>query len=104
MILFCIVSVLFLATTLDGAAFTMASTATIGLTEGEEPHPFNRLFWCVALALVPLTMIFIGADLNTIKTCAIITGVPIIFIMLIMIVGWVKWMINDYRNVPTEKI
>lgn len=104
MILFCIVSVLFLATTLDGAAFTMASTATIGLSSEEEPHPFNRLFWCVALALVPLTMIFIGADLNTIKTCAILTGVPIIFIMLIMIIGWVKWMIKDYRSVSSEQL
>ncbi len=104
MVLFCVVSVMFLATTLDGAAFTMASTATIGLSQNEEPHPLNRLFWCVALALVPLTMIFIGADLNTIKTCAIITGVPIIFIMLIMIVGWIKWMVKDYGNVSSEQL
>lgn len=104
MVIFCIISVLFLATTLDGAALTMASTATIGLKENEEPHPFHRLFWCVALALVPLTMIFIGADLNTIKTCAIITGVPIIFIMIIMIVGWMKWMVKDYGKASKEKI
>ena len=104
MVLFCVISVMFLATTLDGAAFTMASAATIGLSQNEEPHPFNRLFWCVALALVPLTMIFIGADLNTIKTCAILTGVPIIFIMLIMIVGWVKWMVKDYGTVSSEQL
>ena len=104
MVVFCIVSILFLATTLDGAAFTMASTATIGLKEGEEPHPFHRLFWCVALALVPLTMIFIGADINTIKTCAIITGVPIIFVMLVLIVGWVKWMTKDYGRFSADKM
>lgn len=98
MVIFSIVSILFLATTLDGAAFTMAATATKDLKENEEPHPFHRLFWCVALALVPLTMIFIGADLNTIKTCAIITGVPIIFIMIIMIYGWIKWMIKDMKE------
>ncbi len=104
MILFCVVSVLFLATTLDGAAFTMASTATPKLKENEEPHPMHRLFWCVMLALVPLTMIFIGADLNTIKTSAIITGVPIIFIMIIMIVGWLKWMFKDFSQIPADKI
>ncbi|HAK45608.1 MAG TPA: glycine/betaine ABC transporter [Spirochaeta sp.] len=104
MVAFCIMSVLFLATTLDGAAFTMASTATPGLKENEEPHPIHRLFWCIALALVPLTMIFIGADLNTIKTCAIITGVPIIFIMLVLLYGWFKWMYKDYNLIPAEKI
>ncbi|SHJ44682.1 betaine/carnitine transporter, BCCT family [Dethiosulfatibacter aminovorans DSM 17477] len=95
MIVFCIVSVLFLSTTLDGAAFTMASTATPGLKENEEPHPMHRLFWCIALALVPLTMIFIGANLNTIKTAAILTGVPIIFIMIVMVKGWMGWMTED---------
>lgn len=104
MIIFCAVSVLFLATTLDGAAYTMASTATPGLKENEEPHPMHRLFWCVALALVPLTMIFIGADLNTIKTCAILTGVPIIFVMIVMIVGWMKWMIKDFGSFSSDQL
>jgi len=104
MILFCAVSVLFLATTLDGAAFTMASTATPKLKEHEDPHPMHRLFWCVMLALVPLTMIFIGADLNTIKTSAIITGVPIVFLMIVMIIGWMRWMVKDFGHVPADKI
>lgn len=96
MVAFCISSLLFLATTLDGAAFTMASTSTIGLKEGEEPSPFLRLFWCIMLALVPLAMIFIGADLNTIKSCAFITSVPVIFIMIVLLYGWLKWMRQDY--------
>ena len=104
MILFCAISVLFLATTLDGAAFTMASTATPNLQENEEPHPVHRLFWCVMLALVPLTMIFIGANLDTIKTSAIITGVPIVFIMMIMIIGWIRWMVKDFGDVPSDQI
>jgi len=104
MVVFSVISVLFLATTLDGAAFTMASTATPGLENNEEPHPFHRLFWCVMLAVVPLTMIFIGANLNTIKTCAIITGVPIIFIMIILLAGWMKWMVKDYGSLSAEQI
>ncbi|ARD47941.1 MULTISPECIES: BCCT family transporter [unclassified Sporosarcina] len=104
MVLFAVVSVLFLASTLDGAAFTMASTATPGLGENEEPHPLHRLFWCVMLAVVPLTMIFIGADLNTIKTSAIITGVPVVLIMAIMAVGWVRWMVKDFGSMSAENI
>lgn len=100
MILFCISSLLFLATTLDGAAFTMASTSTRGLKVGEEPSPFLRLFWCIMLALVPLTMIFINANINTIKSCAFITSVPVIFIMAVLIYGWLKWMRQDYGRIP----
>lgn len=102
--IFCIITLLFLATTLDGAAFTMATTSTVGLKNDEEPHPMLRLFWCIMLSLVPLTMILINADLNTIKTCAIITAVPIIFIMLVMLVGWLRWMAADYRGVTSEEL
>ena len=104
MVIFCIITLLFLATTLDGAAFTMATPSTVGLKNDEEPHPMLRLFWCIMLSLVPLTMILINADLNTIKTCAIITAVPIIFIMLVMLVGWLRWMAADYRGVTSEEL
>ncbi len=104
MILFCISSLLFLATTLDGAAFTMASTSTIGLKQGEDPNPFLRLFWCIMLSLVPLTMILIGASLDTIKSCAFITSVPVIFIMITLLYGWMKWMRQDYGEASFVKM
>lgn len=104
MIVFCLSTLLFLATTLDGAAFTMASTSMKGLKNDEEPSAYIRLFWCVMLSLVPLTMIFINADLNTIKTSAIITAVPIIFIMILIFYGFVKWLLKDYAKVPSYEI
>jgi len=41
-------------------------------------------------------MIFIGASLDTIKTCAFITSVPVMFVMMVMLYGWLKWMKKDY--------
>lgn len=104
MVIFCISTLLFLATTLDGSAYTMATTTTKGLKNTEEPSPMLRLFWCIMLSLVPLTMIFINANLNTIKTCAIITAIPIVFIMIIVLVGWIKWMKKDYGRMSAEMI
>ncbi|OFB61384.1 BCCT family transporter [Synergistes jonesii] len=104
MIIFCISTILFLATTLDGAAYTMSTTTTVGLRNNEEPNPMLRLFWCIMLSLVPLTMIFIKANLNTIKTCAIITAIPIVFIMALLMGGWIRWMIQDYGSVTTLQI
>lgn len=104
MVVFCISTLLFLATTLDGSAYTMATTTTKGLKNTEEPNPMLRLFWCIMLSLVPLTMILIKADLNTIKTCAIITAIPIVFIMIIILVGWLKWMKKDYGRMSADMI
>lgn len=98
MVVFCISTLLFLATTLDGAAFTMASTSTKGLKNNEEPSAYIRLFWCIMLSLVPLTMIFINASLDTIKTSAIITAIPIIFIMLLIFYGFIKWIREDFKE------
>ncbi len=104
MLIFCISTLLFLATTLDGSAYTMATTTTKGLHNTEEPNPALRLFWCVMLSLVPLTMIFIDANLNTIKTCAIITAIPIVFIMITIFSGWFRWMYQDYGRKSAETI
>ena len=79
----------------------MASTATIGLT-GRRTSSLQPAVLVCGLGAGSSYNDSIGADLNTIKTCAIITGVPIIFIML-TIVGWVKWMINDYATSPLKK-
>ncbi len=103
-VLFALVSVLFLSTTLDSAAFTMAATSTKGLKENEEPSPMLRLFWCVMLAAVPLAMMFIEAPLNTIKTCAIVTSIPLMFIIGYMVYGFIKWMRQDYALTSGEDI
>ncbi len=97
-LLFAVVSILFLATTLDSAAYTMAATVTPGLKENEEPSPFHRLFWCVMLAAVPLGMMFIEAPIGTIKTCAIATATPLTFILIYMLYGMIRWMVSDYKN------
>ncbi|SIN74866.1 BCCT family transporter [Halodesulfovibrio marinisediminis] len=103
-VVFAIISILFLATTLDSAAYTMAATVTPGLKTGEDPAPFHRLFWCIMLAAVPLAMMFIDAPLNTIKTCAIVTSIPLSFIIGYMVYGFVKWMGQDYAEKSAETI
>ena len=103
-IMFALISVLFLATTLDSAAYTMAATVTPGLKTGEDPSPMHRLFWCVMLAAVPLAMMFINAPLNTIKTCAIVTAVPLTFIICYMVYGFIKWMNADFSELTDVEI
>lgn len=95
---FIILSMLFLASTLDSASYTLAATATKNLKSTEDPSPFHRLFWSLVTVLAPLTMIFINAPMETVKTAAIVTSIPLIFILIIMIYGWLKWMKEDMAN------
>ena len=94
-VVFLIITVLFLATTLDSAAFSLSASSTKKLREEENTSPMLRLFWCITLALVPLCMNFIGAPLNTLQTLTIVTSIPFIFVMIGMTKGMFTWLKED---------
>ncbi|OLQ72163.1 glycine/betaine ABC transporter [Photobacterium proteolyticum] len=95
-IIFAIMSTLFLATTLDSASFTLAATAANQLDENANPPTALRLFWCLILAAVPLAMMFIDAPLNTVQTLAIVTSLPLMIVIFIMLYGFSKWLKEDF--------
>ncbi len=96
--LFTVISVLFLSTSLDSASFTLAATASKTLDENGNPSPVFRLFWCIVLSLVPLAMMFIGAPLKTVQTCAIVTSIPLVVVLIIMIYGFARDILKDYGD------
>lgn len=92
------VMIMFLASHVDAAAFTIATTTTRNLKEGQDPSPFLRLFWCVMVALVPLTMIYSNVSLSTVKTSVVLTAVPFLFFLLLMAYGLIKWLKDHDKN------
>jgi len=101
---FVVVSMLFLVSTLDSASYTLAATATRRLSNHQDPSPGHRVFWCVMVTVMPLMMIFIDAPLDTIKTAAIVTAIPLLIVLMIMNVGMVRWMREDYGRVSRDSI
>ena len=61
------VMIIFLASHMDAVAYTMAATSTRNLQEGDDPDRGLRLFWCVVITLIPLSILFTGASLETMK-------------------------------------
>lgn len=92
------VMVIFLASHVDASAYTVAAATTRNLPDGRDPSPFLRLFWCVMLALVPLTMIANHLSLKTVKTSVILTSIPFFFLLVVMACGFVRWLHQDYRH------
>ena len=91
------------ATTYDSASYALASCATRKLKAFEDPDRWHRVFWAVALAVLPLTLMFIGG-LKTIQSATLIVSLPLIFVGALMAVALVKQLQADHQtpNAPVS--
>lgn len=94
----------FLAAHVDAVAYAVAATTTRNLAEGQDPSPTSRVFWCVALTLVPLAMLFTRASLETMKTAVVLTAIPFLLILSIKVFGLFRWLLVDYGHIPSHQI
>jgi choline-glycine betaine transporter len=79
--LFCFVSIVFSATTYDSASYILASSASHRLHPSEDPPRWHRSFWAMALAVLPITLMYIGG-LKVAQTAVLVVSLPILFTML----------------------
>ena len=98
------IMIIFLASHMDAVAYTMAATSTRNLQEGEDPQRSLRLFWCVVITLIPLSILFTGASLETMKTTVVLTALPFLAILLVKVGGFLRWVRQDYAHVPVHQI
>lgn len=83
---FALVSVISVATTYDSASYTLASTATWEMTEGNDPARWHRLFWAGVLGMLPIFMMFVGG-LDIIRSAVLISSLPLLFVGVAMAVS-----------------
>lgn len=100
---FAIVAIIFMATTMDSNAFTLASVAS-EVDEADNPPQSFRLYWCAVSALIPLALIAINAELDTIKTIALIIAVPLGIIFLMLNVRLFKNMKKQFGNMTAAEL
>ena len=87
--LFALVSVISVATTYDSASYTLASTATSELKEGENPARWNRLVWAGVLGMLPIFMMLIEG-LPIIRSAVLIASLPLLIVGVAMAVALTK--------------
>ena len=100
---FCIVTVVFTATTYDSASYILAASATRQIGVGDDPARWHRLFWAAALAVIPLTLMFAGrladdprAGLTVVQTATLVASFPILFVGILMSVSLLKQLRADH--------
>lgn len=80
-LVFALVTAISMATTFDAVSFALAATTTAKLTPEDEPARWNRLFWAICLALVPLGILLIDGPLSVLQTASIVVGLPVLIVL-----------------------
>ena len=91
---FCVASLVFLATTYDSAAYALASSASTALAHDEDPERWQRMFWAFALALLPLAMMRIGG-LDPMRTASLVASMPLLVVFALMAVSLTRALRED---------
>ena len=84
----------FVASSLDSASLSLSQT----VTRSGDVTKKMRIFWCVVLTMVPLTIMFIGAKFTMLKIFSIVVSIPFMFIIVGMVVGLMKWFKEDAES------
>ena len=95
MLFLCIVCFVYLATTIDSCAYVLAGATTKELPPTGEPARWNRLFWALLFCMLSIALMLIGG-IESVKIMSVVTGLPLIFVMFLLMVSVKKTLEKDY--------
>ena len=96
--IFTLLCIIFLATTLDSAAYVLSSMSTRNLTGEGQPPRWNRFAWAFALAIIAVGLIAAGG-LKTVQTSTVIAALPLIPVLVILQVSLFRWLRKDFGKI-----
>lgn len=99
---FTILCFIFLATTLNSAAYTLSSQVTRDLSGDEEPPRGNRTLWGILLGLFAVGLLSTG-QLKAVQLSSIVVALPLMPVLLVMVLSLMKWLKEDYGELLGPK-
>lgn len=91
-----VVSIVFMATTFDSASYVMAATVQKELHVNKEPMRWLRVFWAMALAVVPIGFLLMGSELAILQTASVVAALPVTAIGVLTGISYIK-MVNENK-------
>ncbi|TPE45751.1 BCCT family transporter, partial [Amaricoccus solimangrovi] len=95
--LFILLCFVFLATTLDSAAYVLASVTTRELSGYQEPKRSIRVTWALILAGVGIALIQLGG-LKPVQTSTIVVALPLIPVLVVLTLSLMRWLREDFGS------
>ena len=93
-----------LTTMMDSSAFVLAEATSKGLKIGQDPRAGIRIFWAIIIMVIPMVILWAGADLFTIKCLLVISSVPVGIITAMGMVSLAKWVRKDFGQATAGEI
>jgi len=93
-LVFFVLSFIFVATSLDSAAFTLAATASENLPPDGQPPRWHRLVWAFVLGGTALSLTYLGG-LQVLQAASVVVGLPLVGVIGMMIVSFMRHLKAD---------
>lgn len=93
----------FVASSLDSASLSLSQTTQKITDKNGDVNRGLRVFWCLMLTLIPLSIMFTGAPFSTLKTMAIIISLPFMIVVAFMGARVIMWLREDDRKGLLDK-
>ena len=105
---FCFVAILYLATTFDSAAYTIAGGASLDLGASGHPDPNHRGFWALAVAVLPIALMSVGG-LRSLQTASLVASAPLLVVGVLLAVSLLRSLrsadsVRSVRSVQTGEL
>jgi len=91
---FTLLAILFTATSFDSTSYILA--AAVEKEVHGEPMRANRLFWAIALSILPAALMIVGG-LDTLQTASVVGGLPLLPIAVLLMVSFMRAARYDLR-------
>ena len=88
----------FVASSLDSASLSLSQTTQRITDKNGDVTRALRVFWCIMLTLIPLSIMFSGAPFATLKTMAIIISMPFMVVVAFMGARTLMWLKDDEKK------
>ena len=95
-------SLIFMATTYDSGAYTLASGATKKMQSGDNPEKWHRVFWAAFIGLMPLGLLILSSGstdplerLRPFQTIILLISPPLIIVYILMAMSLIKSIRED---------
>jgi BCCT family betaine/carnitine transporter len=88
-VVFFVLTFIFVATSLDSAAFALSASASEDLPPEGQPPRWHRLVWAFVLAGVALCLMYLGG-LQVLQAASVAVGLPLVPVMVIMVWSFMR--------------
>ena len=92
---FAVISIIFIATTYNSAAYALASAASRQLRVGDDPARWHRLFWAIVLGLLPIALMAVDGGVRVVMSAVLVASLPLLIIAIMMCINLARSLRSD---------